>query len=177
MIKLRYFSITTLAIILCFSGCESQQDKTTPGSIDELISQTTENEILATATELQDLVTRTIGYQGNVDAATYIYGRFAAMPGLSVVYQGGNVRNVVATLSGSDPASSRVYIVGAHYDSTSGTPAIAPGATDNACGVGIVLELARIMSKYRFRSTLKLFADLERGGNGEGQELSLPHRS
>jgi hypothetical protein len=26
--------------------------------------------------------------------------------------------------------------VGAHYDSTSSTPAVAPGATDNACGVG-----------------------------------------
>lgn len=44
--------------------------------------------------------------------------------------------------------------MGAHYDSTSSDPNNAPGATDNGGGVAIVLEFARIMSKYRFNHTL-----------------------
>jgi Zn-dependent M28 family amino/carboxypeptidase len=150
--------IFILAANLCFYGCESPRDETIPISIDELLSQVSESEILATASDLQGFVTRVVGYQGNIDAATYIHERFTAMPGLNVTYQGGSQRNVIATLPGTDSAATKIYIVGAHYDSTSGTPAIAPGATDNACGVGIVLELARIMSKYSFKNDLKFVA-------------------
>jgi Zn-dependent M28 family amino/carboxypeptidase len=46
-------------------------------------------------------------------------------------------------------------MVGAHYDSTSTNPNYAPGVTDNGGGCAIVLELARIMSQYSFRSTVK----------------------
>ena len=136
-------------------GSTSVAFEVVPVPLGELIGQISESEILATASDLQNFITREVGYQGNIDAATYVHDRFAAIPGLSVEYQGGNIRNVVATLPGIDQNSSAVYILGAHYDSTSNTPGIAPGATDNACGVGIVLELARIMSKYRFKDTLK----------------------
>lgn len=156
--KIRFFIIIALAAILCLQGCETPRDEIVPVSIDELLSQVSESEIYATASDLQGFVTRVVGYQGNVDAATYLHDRFAAMPGLSVAHQGGSMRNVVATLPGTDEASDKVYIVGAHYNSTSSTPDLAPGATDNACGVGIVLELARIMSKYRFKDTLKFAA-------------------
>jgi hypothetical protein len=149
--------ILAVTVILCSLGCEApSQDGTT--TIETLISQVSESEILTTAPDLQNLVTRRVGYQGNVDAANYIYNKLSARPKLSVVYQGGSTRNVVATLPGTDAASDRVYIVGAHYDSTSSTPATAPGATDNACGVGIVLELARIMSQYSFKHDLKFAA-------------------
>jgi Zn-dependent M28 family amino/carboxypeptidase len=151
--------VTSLAAILCLQGCGSPpRDEITPVSISELLSQVSESQIYATAIDLQDFVTRVVGTQGNVDAATYLHNRFAAIPGLSIDYQGGNLRNVVATLPGTDGASNKVYIVGAHYDSISGTPDLAPGATDNGCGVGIVLELARIMSKYRFKAALKFVA-------------------
>ncbi|HZD43144.1 MAG TPA: M20/M25/M40 family metallo-hydrolase, partial [Methanomicrobiales archaeon] len=54
----------------------------------------------------------------------------------------------------SDPASDAIIIVGAHYDSTSRDSLSAPGATDNGCGVAIVLELARVMSQHRYNHTL-----------------------
>lgn len=156
---MKHLIITILAVLLCFSGCEAPQDGTSPPiSVEDLISQVSEAEILATATALQNFITRRVGYQGNTNAGTYVHDRFAAIPGLSVVYQGGDLRNVVATLPGTDGASDNVYIVGAHYDSTSDTPANAPGATDNACGVGIVLELARIMSKSSFKHDVKFAA-------------------
>ncbi|MEE8424738.1 MAG: M28 family peptidase, partial [Elusimicrobiota bacterium] len=48
--------------------------------------------------------------------------------------------NVEAVLSGSAGAGE-VFIVGAHYDTTLGTP----GADDNASGVAVLLEAARLM--------------------------------
>jgi len=131
--------------------------------IGELLSQVNESKILVTASDLQGFGTREVGSQANDDAATYLYDRFAAIPRLTVAYQGGALQNVVATLAGTDEASDKVYIVGAHYDSAPGSP----GATDNACGVGIVFELARIMSKYRFKHDLKFVAwNAEESGSG-----------
>jgi Zn-dependent M28 family amino/carboxypeptidase len=147
--------------VLGFFGCESPpegENTNPPASISEMLSQIRESEILATATDLQNFGTRVVGYQGNVNAAEYIHQRLTSMSELTVTYQGGDLRNVVATLPGTDGASDKVYIVGAHYDSASSTPTISPGATDNACGVGIVLELARIMSTQRFKHDLKFAA-------------------
>src|SRR3989449_9961675 len=69
------------------------------------------------------------------------------------------VTNIVATLKGSQPASSnRLYVVSGHYDSmcTSPMDAIcdAPGANDDASGTAAVLEMARVMAKYQFDATI-----------------------
>lgn len=69
------------------------------------------------------------------------------------------ITNVVATLKGTQPESSaRTYIVGGHYDSmcTSPTDATcdAPGANDDASGTAAVLEMARVMAKYKFEATI-----------------------
>jgi Peptidase family M28/Viral BACON domain len=156
--KVRIVAVSTLGVILCALAYESPQGSVKAVSIPDLLSQVSESEILHTATDLQNFGTRQVGTQGNIDAATYIRDRLAAIPGLSVAYQGGSQRNVVATLAGTDSTTTKVCIVGAHYDSWSSTAGAAPGATDDACGVGIVLELARIMSQYRFKETLKFAA-------------------
>jgi Peptidase family M28 len=71
--------------------------------------------------------------------------------------------NVVSTLDGAQPESKdRVYVVSGHYDSmcTSPTDATcdAPGADDDASGVAVVLELARVMSKRKFDATVVFMA-------------------
>jgi acetylornithine deacetylase/succinyl-diaminopimelate desuccinylase-like protein len=73
------------------------------------------------------------------------------------------ITNVVATLRGTQPASeNRLYVVSGHYDSmcTSPLDAIcdAPGANDDASGTAAVLEMARVMSKYKFDATLIFMA-------------------
>lgn len=71
--------------------------------------------------------------------------------------------NVVATLEGSQAESKdRVYVVSGHYDSMCTSPVDAtcdaPGADDDASGVAVVLELARVMSKRRFDATIVFMA-------------------
>jgi acetylornithine deacetylase/succinyl-diaminopimelate desuccinylase-like protein len=73
------------------------------------------------------------------------------------------VTNVVATLRGTQPASvERMYVVSGHYDSmcNSATDAKcdAPGANDDASGTAAVLEMARVMAKYEFESTIVFMA-------------------
>ena len=71
--------------------------------------------------------------------------------------------NIVATLPGSRPeSSSRIYVVSGHYDSMC-TPYTsiacdAPGADDDASGIAVSMELARVMSRYQFDATLVFLA-------------------
>lgn len=67
--------------------------------------------------------------------------------------------NVVATLPGEQAESrDRVYVVSGHYDSMRGSPTdpdgFAPGANDDGSGTASVMELACVMSKYKFNATL-----------------------
>jgi len=68
---------------------------------------------------------------------------FRVPPGLSnfAPVQEGQTFNVIAEPRGFDP-TARHLVVGAHLD----TVPQAPGAVDNAAGIGIVLELARLAS-------------------------------
>jgi hypothetical protein len=71
--------------------------------------------------------------------------------------------NVVATLQGEQAESSaRVYVVSGHYDSMCSSPTDgecdAPGANDDASGTAAVMEMARVMSKYKFDATLVFMA-------------------
>jgi hypothetical protein len=71
--------------------------------------------------------------------------------------------NVVATLKGGQPESEqRVYVVSGHYDSMCGSPTDgtcdAPGANDDASGTAAVLEMARVMAKYKFDATIVFMA-------------------
>ena len=61
-----------------------------------------------------------------------------------------NSQNIIAELPGSRPDT---IIIGAHYDSATFN---APGAVDNASGVGLLLELARVLSKEPLEETYQL---------------------
>ena len=67
--------------------------------------------------------------------------------------------NVIATLPGEQNESrDRIYLVSGHYDSMRGSPldadGFAPGANDDASGTAAVIEMACVMSKYKFNATL-----------------------
>ncbi|HEX5236410.1 MAG TPA: M20/M25/M40 family metallo-hydrolase [Silvibacterium sp.] len=67
--------------------------------------------------------------------------------------------NVYAVLRGTDPAqSNRVLLVTGHYDSRNtdvmDDHGFAPGANDDASGVAVSLECARVLSRLKFPATL-----------------------
>jgi uncharacterized repeat protein (TIGR01451 family) len=138
--------------------------------IQTMVNSVSQTEIYTTILNLQD-EDETPGWDANRSRfynsselaieRDYIYNRMQ-MPGLSVRYQnfsyGGTQYNIEATLDGWEPGGDVVYIVCAHYDSTSrdSDPAtLAPGADDNASGTAAVLEAARVLSRYRFKRTLR----------------------
>jgi hypothetical protein len=67
--------------------------------------------------------------------------------------------NVVATLPGAQAESrERMYVVSGHYDSRNSdvmdARGDAPGANDDASGTAAVMEMACVMSKYKFDATI-----------------------
>jgi hypothetical protein len=70
--------------------------------------------------------------------------------------------NVLATIPGTDPTDTRVFIMSGHLDSrvtdVMNRTADAPGANDDASGVAAVLEVARVLAGQKFPCTIKLVA-------------------
>ena len=154
-------SLLSASLLLVIVGCATISftplaiaESTEYTMIAEMLSQINTTEIYNTVYALQNFLTRKYGTTENMAAAAYIYDRLSSIPQLDVAYQGIN-QNVIATLSGVNGTPDEIYIVGAHYDSISSDPNLAPGATDNGGGVAIVLEFARIMSQYSFNHSLK----------------------
>ncbi|HEY1725905.1 MAG TPA: M20/M25/M40 family metallo-hydrolase [Steroidobacteraceae bacterium] len=85
------------------------------------------------------------------------------------------ITDVYAVLKGTDPsASQRIVLVTGHYDSRN-TDVLdiqhdAPGANDDASGVAVSLECARVLSKLRFPATIIFLtvAGEEQGLYGSG---------
>lgn len=67
-------------------------------------------------------------------------------------------RNVVAVLPGMDSSLKDIVLIEAHIDSRCeglcDTACVAYGADDNGSGTALVLELARVLSRYSFNHTV-----------------------
>jgi hypothetical protein len=68
------------------------------------------------------------------------------------------LKNVIATLKGTNPNDDRIIIISAHLDSRAAadndSTSFAPGANDDGSGVAAILELVRIMSARKFSATI-----------------------
>jgi hypothetical protein len=138
-----------------------------PGSarIPEMVSLVSAQTIGDTIKALEGFQTRYATMPSCEAAGTWLRDSFTAFGlaaerdpfvfGSGVQYPG---TNVVATLRGRT-APEQVVIVAGHYDSTSNDPPrLAPGADDNASGTAVVVELARVLSRYSFDYTIKFIA-------------------
>lgn len=71
-------------------------------------------------------------------------------------------RNIFAVLPGLDTSDKRIIIIEAHMDSRCeglcDSLCVAQGVEDNATGTALVMELARVMSKYSFNHTIVFVA-------------------
>ena len=90
------------------------------------------------------------------------------------------ISNIYAVLRGTDPAqAARMVLVTGHYDSRNSknenTHDPAPGANDDASGVAVSLESARVLSKLKFPSTIVFVAVAgeEQGLNGSAHLAKL----
>jgi Zn-dependent M28 family amino/carboxypeptidase len=88
-----------------------------------------------------ELGERSVYRPANLQAAQdYVFQKFAALGyeprRQTYVYLRQQVSNIVA----GEEKPSGYYLLGAHYDTVSGTP----GADDNASGVAVLLEVARL---------------------------------
>jgi hypothetical protein len=90
------------------------------------------------------------------------------------------ITNVYAILRGTDPEQAkRIFLVTGHYDSrntdTMDTHKLAPGANDDASGVAVSLECARVLSRLKLPATLVFVAVAgeEQGLNGSAHLAKL----
>lgn len=72
------------------------------------------------------------------------------------------LKNVIATLKGTDPGDDRIIVVSAHLDSRAEADndfiSFAPGANDDGSGIAALLEMIRIMAPQKFPATIVFMA-------------------
>jgi hypothetical protein len=88
---------------------------------------------------------------------------FEQPPSPPRVPRASEITNIVATLPGTDADSTgRTVVVSGHYDSRATNPmdatSAAPGADDDGSGTAAVLEMAHVMSHYKFAATIVFLA-------------------
>jgi Zn-dependent M28 family amino/carboxypeptidase len=111
-----------------------------------------------------DWVTRQLGRYGYDVRSQYFQAPAGNSWGVDV--PAGRSRNVIATPPGFDPGEPHL-VVGGHLD----TVPQAPGAEDNASGVAVVLELARMASEEPPRLPVVFVAFGAEEPRGEGDAL------
>ena len=127
-----------------------------PDNVERVINE------LAYMGELDDsgVGSRHYRYPGNQIAADYPYQELESY-GLTVwfedflMWDGYLLVNVVAEIPGND--DSEVYGIMAHFDSMNNdNPRHAPGADDNASGLAVTLEVARILAGYELEHPVRI---------------------
>ncbi len=96
-----------------------------------------------------------------IDLAAKTIAAAMTQAGLEVLRTDRKANNVVGVLRGTKPEwAGESVVVGAHYDhlGTSADGKIHPGADDNASGVAVLLELARVMASGERPSRTVIFA-------------------
>jgi Zn-dependent M28 family amino/carboxypeptidase len=109
--------------------------------------------VLNDSQAIEDFGVRPVGSTAERKATEMVARRFRDM-GLTVEVEtfpvpGGKSRNLIVRVRGADP---RVMVIGAHIDSKHGTP----GANDDAVGVALLLEYARLLKADPVFPTVEL---------------------
>jgi len=166
-----------LIIYTLLSGALRAQS---PGDLQNILSQISTDSVYATVQDLQNFGSRFAapygGNGGNRDVAEYIAHRlenYGISTEIDSFYKSGTAvymwvsewfYNVRGVLQASNPIDDSLVIVGAHLDAIAlteyGAFANAPGADDNASGVAVMLELARICheNNLQFRRDIHFMA-------------------
>lgn len=169
----------SLLLIACasLSGALRAQS---PGDLQNILNQISADSVYATVQDLQNFGSRFAASSGNGDGnrdvSEYIAHRlenYGISTEIDSFYMSGTAvymwisewfYNVRGVLPASNPIDDSLVIVGAHLDAIAfseyGAFADAPGADDNASGVAVMLELARIIhaNNLQFRRDIHFMA-------------------
>lgn len=86
-------------------------------------------------------------FGNNADAREWIINELTTLSdGRIEIDIVGDYQNIIGRLPGYLPGDNPGFVVSAHYDSRDGSP----GANDNGSGIGVLLELARVMACYEW---------------------------
>jgi len=137
----------------------------------QLVQSVDAHRLEATVRQLACYPTRNTLSPGHKNAAEWIASQYSAIPGLNVelmeytlpksrrVPEDMRAYEVIATLPGD---SKRCILVGGHLDSlnlqVNPMEGPAPGANDDASGVSVALECARILAAHKCPLTIKFVA-------------------
>lgn len=181
-----FIPLALLSFIQCAAPKKEKKETNLDSQIAEMINQVSADSIKSyvehmvsfeTRHALSDTLsdTRGIGAARRWVASKFLQFRQKSNANMTVtldpfVIEGGSSRvpytvtmkNVVGTLKGSDPNDDRVILISGHLDSRNSdvmdSVGTAPGANDDASGVAVVIELARVLSQYHFPCTLIFMA-------------------
>lgn len=96
-------------------------------------------------------------YEALLSVAKFIEEKFKEYRYIAEIdefsYNGKEYKNIIATLKGIN-SNKEWLLIGAHYDSAIGSP----GADDNASGVAVMLEVARIIRESPIAEKIKFVA-------------------
>lgn len=163
----------TICILLLFpKTTETYRSENVLGlQVREAIEKVDEKNLWNTVNHLQSYGNRSTR-EKQWEAAVWISGEFKKI-GLEVnihkyEFNGRVWPNVIATIQGQERPGEIIMPI-AHIDSTSDNPQnIAPGADDNASGVAVLLEMARVLKGTSMERTIMfgIFTNEERGRAG-----------
>ena len=179
--------IVGLFIMLVVSTTAANLSAQNEVDLNSLLTQINADSVLRTVNDLENFGSRfALRSGGNIEVAEYIvqrlenYGITACVD--SFYYESNNwlvgdyaqwFYNVRGVLPSENPKDDSIVIVGAHldaisYDSNYSLLEQAPGADDNASGVAVMLELARIChaNRLHFKRDIHFMAY-------DGEELGL----
>src|SRR6516162_4944514 len=170
-LNLKFAIASSVVLAVALVGFAPSNSVTTDPEISTIISQVDSNQILNTATTLQNFGTRQscstelAGAGQGVNAARdFLFSQYSAIPGLQVRLDpfvhprcpNLPTFNVIAWLPGKTP--DRLVIIGGHYDSRTtkvlDNASPAPGGNDAGAQTGVVLELARVLARHSFDATI-----------------------
>ena len=203
---------TALLLIIACASISGALRAQNPADLEGILSQISPDSVYATVQDLQNFGSRFAvcdgsTSDGNRDVAVYIIQRLenygitteidsffkqgiSPFGGMLVNQWFYNVKGVLAA---SNPIDDSLVLVGAHldaiafYNNSYATVVTAPGADDNASGIAVMLELARICheNNLQFRRDIHFMAfDMEEIGlygsshdaqkrNAAGEKIAL----
>jgi len=133
--------------------------------IQRLVNKVNQDSIRAKMQRLQNFQTRFALTDSCRAAEQYVFDYFRNLGLDSVVfdtcyYQGRMIRNVIGTCVGLNLNPRHLIIICGHLDAVSEdtTHQLAPGAEDNASGVCMAIEAARVLARENLNVTVKFIA-------------------